>query len=271
MQKLTDTLKKMNDAIPICRSIFNNWVYADPEHLKVWITMLGRARYSIEEKTVAYRDVIVKLKYGEFIFGYKQWSKDTGVSIQRLRTLISRLKEDRMIQETQATSHFTVYFIVNYPKFNTQQSQETKGFSDNTNSQSTVSQHPVNSQSTTNKEGIKKVKKVKKDSSPKKRTIVDEYYDLYFDRYKTPPVIGGAYGAIAKILNGIVGEIGYEETVNRLKKYFADSRDFIINAGHSAQMFRSVINSYVNPVSQPTIPKLPILFNVKGDHPFFDD
>lgn len=153
----------MFDSIPICRSVLKHWVYQDAEYLKVWLTMLSRARYIDEPKTVIYEKSLCTLNYGEFIFGYKAWSEKTGISYQRLRGLISKLMKDNMLILKTQTNHFTVYEITNYSKFNSQKSPTPSGLEGSANSQSTAKQQSGNSQVTTNEEGTKKEKKVKKD------------------------------------------------------------------------------------------------------------
>jgi hypothetical protein len=120
----------MNDSIPICRSVFKHWIYKDAEYLKVWLTMLGRARYIEEPKTDMYEKILYTLNYGEFIFGRPTWCKDTGISEQRLRRLVELLINDGMITKIRKTSKFTIYKIVNYAKFNQQLSQENQGTTD---------------------------------------------------------------------------------------------------------------------------------------------
>lgn len=114
----------MDNSIPICRSILKHWVYMDAEYLKVWLTMLSRARYITEPKTGIYGKVLCTLNYAEFIFGYKAWSENTGISYQRLRGLIGKLLKDNMIILKTQTNQFTVYEIVNYAKFNSQNKRE---------------------------------------------------------------------------------------------------------------------------------------------------
>jgi hypothetical protein len=151
-----------DDSIPICRSILDHWVYKDAEYLKVWLTMLSRARYSQGSKVVTYEKSLCTLNYGQFIFGRKAWSKKTGVSEQRLRGLIKKLITDNMLVVSSQTNHFTIYEIVNYAKFNQQQNQPQQGIENINNQQLTTSQPAVNQQQTTNEECIKKEKKDKK-------------------------------------------------------------------------------------------------------------
>ena len=153
----------MDNSIPICRSILNHWVYEDSEYLKVWLTMLSQARYKEEPKTVMYEKALCTLNYGEFIFGYKAWSSKTGISYQRLRTLMSRLIEDNMLALQVTTYHYSVYAVVNYSKFNSQETLIPSRLETLTNSQPTDNKQSANNQATTNEEGNKKEKKVKKD------------------------------------------------------------------------------------------------------------
>ena len=114
----------------------------------------------------------------------------------------------------------------------------------------------------------KEIKEKKDSSTPKKRTIVDEYHDLYQAHYNQKPLIDGK---VAKILNDIAKSIGDNDAVSKLKMFFADTNEYVIKSCHAVEMFRAKINSYV--LSKPSTPKPlePIVFKVKGDHPFFDD
>ena len=150
----------MDNSIPICRSILSHWVYQDAEYLKTWVTMLSRARYMEEPKTVIYEKSLCTLNYGQFIFGRKAWSDLTKISEQRLRTLVKKLIEDNMIQLVHKTNHFSIYQITNYAKFNHPPALVTEGLGALQNQQSTSSQPAVNQQSTTNEEGSKKDKEI---------------------------------------------------------------------------------------------------------------
>ncbi|HEY3426880.1 MAG TPA: hypothetical protein VGL27_18950 [Negativicutes bacterium] len=159
----------MEDSIPIHRDTLKHWIYCDSDYFKIWVTMLARARYMEEPKTVVYEKTLCTVNYGEFIFGYKAWSESTGISYQRLRTLIKKLIKEKMIFCRTTTNHFSIYQIINYRKFNSQSNSQPNSVdigvagiaNSQDNSQLTVSQQSANSQLTTNKEGNKKEKKDK--------------------------------------------------------------------------------------------------------------
>lgn len=178
----------MNDQVPVARKLEKHWVYQDAEYLKVWITMLFRARYLSEPKKDMYQGVLYILNRGEFIFGRKRWSQELDIGEQKLRTLIKKLIKDEMIKEVCKTNKFTIYSLTNFEKynqrnnqqFNHQQSVENTGFVDDTNHESnqqiTTSQPTDNHQLTTNKEskeGDKNVKKVIYTSD------FEDFYKLY--------------------------------------------------------------------------------------------
>jgi hypothetical protein len=148
------------NSFPLCRTIFDHWIYADSDYLKIWITMLGKARYLKDTKTGLYQNVKYTLNYGQFIFGRLQWSKDLNIGEQKLRTCIKKLMADNMIKVVDHASKFTIYEIENYAKFNQQDNQqETKqlqgfeGISNQQNNQQITSKQPAdNQQITTNKE-----------------------------------------------------------------------------------------------------------------------
>jgi hypothetical protein len=151
----------MNDAVPICRSVLDHWIFQDPDYFKSWFAMIARARYIREPKIVNYQGTQCEVNYGEIIFGLNKWSSDYNISVQRLRTLIKRLTADRMIEVVRHTNKFTIYRLTNFEKFNSQEVARTVALSLSPNSQSTGKQQSANSQSTTNEEGTKKVKKEK--------------------------------------------------------------------------------------------------------------
>jgi len=165
----------MYDSFPICRSIFVHWIYANPEYLKIWITMLGRARYLKEPKKGMYQKVNYELQYGQFIFGRIKWSMDLEIGEQKIRTCIKKLIDDNMIILTRHTMNFTIYEVVNYEKFNQQADIELKGIPDIDNQRITNGQPTDNQRITTNKESKERKEGIKKEYIP--LTFIDDDVD----------------------------------------------------------------------------------------------
>ena len=118
----------MFDSFPVCRTLFAHWIYDNPDYLKIWITMLGRARYSREPKIGMHQSVNYKIEYGQFIFGRIQWSVDLRLGEQKIRTCVEKMIADNMITLTRHTMKFTIYEIVNYAKYNHPDYLEIQGF-----------------------------------------------------------------------------------------------------------------------------------------------
>lgn len=177
----------MDGWIKLHRELLDHWIYKDSEYLKVWIEMLIRARYWDEPSKELIGDQLVKVERGEFIFGRPKWSSRLGISEQRLKTLITKMIKEDMIEPIQKFPRFTLYRIKNYEKFNQQDNQQTnqhinqqethiqQGFDLSTNQhinqqdnqqsnqRSTSSQPAPNQQPTNNKERSKKDNNDKKE------------------------------------------------------------------------------------------------------------
>lgn len=139
--------------------------------------MLGRARYVKEPKTISYEKTLCTVNYGEFVFGRLSWSRDTGVSEQKLRTLIKLLIADGMIDVVTKNYKYTIYKVVNYEKFNRQQTKQYQEelYTDNrsvTICQPSANHLPTAAQPLINKDN--KDKQENKDIEKKKKKIQKE-------------------------------------------------------------------------------------------------
>lgn len=199
--------------IPISRDVFEHWIYQDAEYFKVWMTMLARARYSKDTKTGMYKDSMYTIGYGQFLFGYKSWSEDCGISYQRIRNLIKKLIASNMIKVAQKSNHFSVYEIVNYAKFNSQPDQPQQEVQETSNNQTTVSQQSANSLATTKEESNKDNKEKKKDISAafddytSNIALADALHD-FFEMRKTirAPMTARAVTLLLKELDKLAGD-----------------------------------------------------------------
>jgi ribosomal protein S25 len=161
----------LENFIGISREISEHWIYKDSQYFHVWFEMLRCARYSKEPKNDIEAGVVYTINYAEFMFGYPSWSRRLKIGEQRLRTLIKLLIKDNMIVQIKKHPKFTIYFIVNYEKYNNltnnqrgQQTSTVEGCLNNlTNNQPTTCQQPPNNLLTTKEEGKERSKKDKKD------------------------------------------------------------------------------------------------------------
>jgi hypothetical protein len=245
----------LQDSIPICRNVFKHWIYDDAEYLKVWLTMLGRARYLKEPKKIMFEGTLAEVNYGEFIFGYNAWNKNTGVSVQRLRTLIKTLTTDGMILSTVRTNRFTIFQITNYEKFNSQSSQEVQGFEGITqqasNRQATGKQQASNSEPTTNEEGNKKVKK-------DKNNIYSADFEMFWSEYPKEGHQNSKPQSFKNFNNLIKNKIDSNSLIQSAKNYAADCKtlskvDYLYKASNfigQAEYYKSYLDEAWEPAQQ---------------------
>lgn len=99
------------------------------------------------------------IERGQVIFGLEKWSKETGISIQSLRTCLKKLKSTGEIV-TKSTSKYTIVTICNYDQY-----QEEKPNRQQANQQ--ADQQATNKQLTSNQQHREKVKKEKKEEEEK--------------------------------------------------------------------------------------------------------
>jgi hypothetical protein len=157
--------------IGLDRGIRSHWIYQDAEYFKVWFEMLWCARFSRDPHIEPIDGELIEVNYSEFIYGRIKWSERLKVSEQRLRTLLKKLCQEKMIEVVSKHRKCTLYKIINYEKFNQQSNQHSdqpqQGYNSYGNQQdnqsSTSSQPAANQQPTTKEEGSNKVNKVKKE------------------------------------------------------------------------------------------------------------
>lgn len=109
--------------IKLHRTLFDHWIAQDNDYLAVWVRMLTEANF--EDKSRLFNGSLVKVERGQIIFGLQAWSEKTGVSISKLRRLISMLESDSMISR-QAFNKFSLISITNYDSHQASDRQDDK-------------------------------------------------------------------------------------------------------------------------------------------------
>jgi predicted transcriptional regulator len=128
--------KNMEGFIYLHRKIKEWEWYKKPEVAHLFIHLLLSANHKDNE----WQGMIIKR--GQLITGLNSLSKDTGISVQTLRTCINRLKSTNEIT-SKSTNKFRLITIVNWNEY---QSKLT----DKSTSKLTINQQSTNNQLTTN-------------------------------------------------------------------------------------------------------------------------
>jgi len=133
----------------------NNWIF--------WTWCLMKANHKKDYlHTVGFQEII--LQPGQFIFGLKTASEETGLTIQNIRTCVTFLKRCKNLT-IKSTNKFSIISITNWGDYQYIEGQSNKP----TNKRLTSNQQTTNKRLTTNKNSLNN-KTVKKEKSTKKKS-----------------------------------------------------------------------------------------------------
>lgn len=104
------------------RSILQHWVASEPDALAVWVRFIAEANF--EDKKTLFNGSLVKLSRGQLIFGLNAFSQKSGVSISKLRRILSSFEEDGMISR-QKLNKYSIITITCYDEYQSFDSQKT--------------------------------------------------------------------------------------------------------------------------------------------------
>ena len=133
----------MNGWIRLDRAIQDNFLWQEPEALKLWLYLLMAA--SLTDKATAFNGQMLNIKRGQLVFGLNAASARLNISIRRLRKYLNWFESDDMIDK-QITNKFSIISITNYSQY-----QDT-GKQASSKSQATAKQTSTTIQVTSNKE-----------------------------------------------------------------------------------------------------------------------
>ena len=134
----------MQGYIKLNRSLQNWRYYKKPNYLALWIHILLEANHQDGK----WEDVVIKR--GQMVTSIKRLSNDTGISIQTVRTILSKLKGEELT--IKSTNKYTLICIVKYDEYQGRNKQTNKP----SNKQLTNNQ-----QTTNNKQETKETKALK--------------------------------------------------------------------------------------------------------------
>ena len=100
--------------IKIHRALLDHWCATEPEALAVWVRLLCEANF--ESKRSMINGCLIEVERGQLVFGLDAFSKKSGVSVAKLRRIISMLESDGMISR-QKTSKYSLISIACYDKY----------------------------------------------------------------------------------------------------------------------------------------------------------
>lgn len=100
--------------IKVHRALLDHWCATEPEALSVWVRLLCEANF--ENKKSMINGCLIDVERGQLVFGLDAFSNKSGVSVAKLRRIISMLESDGMISR-QKTSKYSLISISCYDKY----------------------------------------------------------------------------------------------------------------------------------------------------------
>jgi len=133
----------MNGWIRLDRAIQDNFLWQEPEALKLWLHLLMAA--SLTDKATAFNGKMLTIKRGQLVFGLNAASSRLKIAVRRHRKSLDWFEKDDMIAK-QITNKFSIISITNYAQY------QDSGKQASSKSQSTDKQRATTIQVTSNKE-----------------------------------------------------------------------------------------------------------------------
>ena len=100
----------MNGWIRLDRAIQDNFLWQEPEALKLWLYLLMAA--SLTDKATAFNGQMLTIKRGQLVFGLNAASARLNISVRRIRTFLKWFETEAMIDKqitnTVSYTHLTL-------------------------------------------------------------------------------------------------------------------------------------------------------------------
>jgi len=123
--------------IPLYRKILSWEWYHDSSMVHLMIHLIAKANHA----ETRYKGQVIQR--GQHMTGFRKLAAETGMSVQKIRTCIKRLKSTREITH-QSTHHGSIITLCNYPSYNPLKGESNTPINTQINIQSTHDQHDNN-------------------------------------------------------------------------------------------------------------------------------
>ena len=152
-----------------------NWRYVKkPNFVALWIHLLLKANHS----QTFWNEIVIER--GQLITSLETLNKDTGLTIQTIRTIINKLNGEEITIKT--TNKYTLITIVNYDKYQSASKSTNKQTNKQKSDYLTNKQQTTNKQLTTNK-NEKNINNEKNIDDIKIKSLKDKWLEAGYDSY----------------------------------------------------------------------------------------
>ena len=143
----------MEGWIKLHRRLLKHWIWKNDQYFKAWTYCLFRANHVSNKILIGSK--LEPVERGQFITSIGNFAKDTGMTLQGVRTFWNLLETDKMISK-ESTSKSTKLTICNYDSYQLDQQTNNK---------------PVTNEQQTGNKPVTTDKKVKKEKNDKEKNI----------------------------------------------------------------------------------------------------
>lgn len=141
----------MRGSFSISRDIFDSWVFADASTLKIWIWLIGKARYKkgFAPLQIGKGNRVVELKRGQLIYGRSKAASALCLDGQFIYRKLKEFEKKGMIN-IKSDTQYSIITICNYDSYQPQKNDREQPM----NSQRTTKEQPINSRQTAGEQAM---------------------------------------------------------------------------------------------------------------------
>lgn len=171
----------------IHRQIFDSDIFLNPGLLRLFLYLIGKARYS-EKPNSKYKSHDIIIKRGQFLRSYRKIQDDLEYldnraikkySLSTIKDNLDRLEEQNRI-ERKKTQLGTLFTIVNYNKYQDLQTNKNR----TSNGVRTDSERSANDLRTTSEQYSKKDKERSKKAKKGRKNVFEQNQNIPYDQIK---------------------------------------------------------------------------------------
>ena len=193
-----------------------------------WCYCLMKASHKEHRLFVGHQQIT--LQPGQFVFGRKTASDETGLTEQNIRTCLHSLETSGNLT-IKATNKFSIITVENWGIYQSNDERATN--------KATNGQPATNQQLTTNKND-KKGKKEKNPPDPRVRELISFYSEAFQIAFKGKPSITGKEAAAVK---NLLGQHTIDELQEHIKVYLGCDDGFYQKQGYSLSFLGKFIQA----------------------------
>ena len=155
----------MEGKFTIDRSIFDSWIFADPRYFKIWIWLIGKARFKdgFVNIKIGRGYQTIELKKGQLLYGRASAENALCLDGSLIYRAMKKMVEQEMVL-IESNNQYSIITICNYDSYQSFSNESEQP----TSNQRTTNEQPTIKQCTTNESDMNTKNKDNKEKKEKK-------------------------------------------------------------------------------------------------------